>query len=461
MIASFKKWKIRPATGHYLLLALIALELLMSFSFFGYIHIEPISVTTVYIPVLLAGCLLGPKEAAIVGMVFGLASMWKASAFYIVGGDVFFSPFMSGQPLQSILLSVGARTLFGFTVGVLYKVVKRSKYPLIGIFFVTSLGKALHSFFVYSAMGLLFPESGFSAASTLNSVMRGDFILFLFIQNAIILPCYLFWNSGRCQEFVERIRVVNQTETIMAHDKKTMPIIIILAFLAAFGVAWYFMNRLERVMAHYGIELSTMIGYDTMHLQIQFLLGIIALFILTALAIILYQKNFNYLYHEAKLDGLTGLLSREQFFTMGEKLLEHMNFEQEHKTGYFVVLDIDYFKIINDRYGHPTGDKILVDVANRLRKILAKGSLGRLGGDEFVVLLNQPLTDDEMKALLEQLKEEVRHIYVGDKAVTCSVGAVPVTKGRTIEELYCSADRLLYEAKKNGKNQFVFGDNAC
>lgn len=146
MLAFFQKEKMKTEGGNYLLWALIALELLMSFSFLGYIHIEPISITTVYIPVLLAGCLLGPKEAAIVGMVFGLASMWKASAFYVASGDMFFSPFMSGEPIQSILLSTGARMLFGFTVGLLYRLAKRGKHPLVGIFFVTSIGKALHSF---------------------------------------------------------------------------------------------------------------------------------------------------------------------------------------------------------------------------------------------------------------------------------------------------------------------------
>ena len=76
----------------YLFWSLVAIELFMSFSFLGYIHIEPISLTFVYIPVLAAGCVLGAKEAAAVGAVFGLASMWKASAFYVAAGDaVFFS----------------------------------------------------------------------------------------------------------------------------------------------------------------------------------------------------------------------------------------------------------------------------------------------------------------------------------------------------------------------------------
>ena len=65
----------------YVLGVLVAIELLMPFSFLGYIHVEPISVTFAYIPVLLAGTLLGllgPLEATLVGTVFGLASMWKA-----------------------------------------------------------------------------------------------------------------------------------------------------------------------------------------------------------------------------------------------------------------------------------------------------------------------------------------------------------------------------------------------
>ena len=79
MKAFFAQQEPRPFQG-YLLAGLIAVELLMSFSFLGYIHIRPISVTFAYIPVLLAGCLIGPKASVLLGLVFGLASMWKASA---------------------------------------------------------------------------------------------------------------------------------------------------------------------------------------------------------------------------------------------------------------------------------------------------------------------------------------------------------------------------------------------
>ena len=80
----------------YLLGTLVALELLMSFSFLGYLHISPISITFAYIPVLLAGILMGPFESMAVGAVFGAASMWKATASYVMPVDQLFSPFTSG-----------------------------------------------------------------------------------------------------------------------------------------------------------------------------------------------------------------------------------------------------------------------------------------------------------------------------------------------------------------------------
>lgn len=86
---------------------LIAVELLMSFTFLGYIHMPPLSVTIAYIPVIIAGALFGPVESAITGFVFGLSSMYKASAAYVMDADMVFSPFLSGFPAGSLWLSIG------------------------------------------------------------------------------------------------------------------------------------------------------------------------------------------------------------------------------------------------------------------------------------------------------------------------------------------------------------------
>ena len=112
----------------YFLGILIAIELLMSFTFLGYIHIPPISVTIAYLPILVAGCLFGPVHAIIVGIIFGIASMYKASAFYVMPADAVFSPFLSDSPVNSLLLSIGARALFGFLIGIAFIFAKKRKY---------------------------------------------------------------------------------------------------------------------------------------------------------------------------------------------------------------------------------------------------------------------------------------------------------------------------------------------
>lgn len=111
---------------------LLALELIMSFTFLGYIHLDPISITTAYIPIVVAGCLFDPLASTICGAVFGLGSLYKASALYVVSADRVFSPVQSGNPFGSIMLSVGSRALFGFIIGLLFALGRKSGkyYPL-------------------------------------------------------------------------------------------------------------------------------------------------------------------------------------------------------------------------------------------------------------------------------------------------------------------------------------------
>ena len=107
----------RSSFQTYLFIALVAVELLMSFTFLGYLHVQPISITFAYIPPILAGCLLGPVQATVLGAVFGLASLFKASSSYVMPMDQLFSPFRSGAPMASLILSVGTRTLFALLIG--------------------------------------------------------------------------------------------------------------------------------------------------------------------------------------------------------------------------------------------------------------------------------------------------------------------------------------------------------
>lgn len=372
-------------------------------------HIAPISLTFVYIPVMVAGCILGPKNSTIVGAVFGIASMWKASAFYVAARDAIFSPVMSEKPFASILLSVGSRALFGLIIGLLYRVAKNSRHPIAGILLVSTVGRTIHTVLVYSFMQLLFPEAGFTLINTLDDIRRWDFLPFIVIVDAIVVICYLTSRSEFVRGVLERVRNVDQVNELSSRSRIGMAVMLSLALLAI-------------------------------------------------IFILMYQKNFNYLYYEARLDGLTGLMGRQQFFQAGKKILGEMKLEREDAAGCFVILDVDSFKEINDRYGHPEGDRVLREVADHLRKAVGEsGILGRLGGDEFVALIRVPLTGEEIETYMSRLREAFATIRVGEQSVTCSIGVIPLEPGVYIEDLYRSADHLLYEAKKKGKNQVAFG----
>ena len=252
------------------------------------------------------------------GVVFGLASMWKASAFYVGAGDMIFSPVMSGKPLQSIVLSVVSRGLFGWIAGLLYSAVKRGRHPAVGVILVSSVGRTLHTVLVYGFMGLLFPETGFRAASAFSGMLSWDFIPFLVVCDGLVYLCFRLWDSAYVRTLFFRIHSVDQNEALAPRRRGGMLFMILLVALLCASVAAYFINRMWSVMRRHGISLSEESSYDILHLQIQFLMGMMSLAVLVMLLIILYQKNQSYLRYEARLDSLTGILNRQQFFEKGE-----------------------------------------------------------------------------------------------------------------------------------------------
>jgi diguanylate cyclase (GGDEF)-like protein len=165
----------------------------------------------------------------------------------------------------------------------------------------------------------------------------------------------------------------------------------------------------------------------------------------------------------AVTDPLTGLYNRRFFQQMLEVEAERST--QSGEPMAVVILDLDHFKRINDQYGHPVGDAVLVQVADRLRQTVRAGDVvARFGGEEFVCLLSGA---DEQVAfdLAERLRDAVRRTPVTNGpdrpiAVTASVGfaATPSDANRTAVDpahLVAQADRALYGAKRNGRDRVV------
>lgn len=150
-------------------------------------------------------------------------------------------------------------------------------------------------------------------------------------------------------------------------------------------------------------------------------------------------------------DKLTGLKNRRYF---QEKLEEQIQlYEQEGHAFSLLIIDIDYFKKVNDTYGHQIGDVVLVKLARILESFARPTDIvSRFGGEEFTVLL--PRTDCSMaKALAEQLNHIVEQATWEETGrLTVSVGAATFTEKDTEASILVNADRALYAAKRSGRN---------
>ncbi len=154
--------------------------------------------------------------------------------------------------------------------------------------------------------------------------------------------------------------------------------------------------------------------------------------------------------NEANLDSLTKLYNRRYMREQVKKSLE------ERQDGALLMMDVDFFKQINDTQGHRVGDRVLVDIAQLLRQFFRQQDyLCRLGGDEFMVFLRGVSRREVVWERCQQLLEAVRHssFLDGRLGITISIGVAMVGPGcNTTEQLYQKADEALYRVKRKSKN---------
>ena len=437
---------------------LIALEALMSFSFLGYLHVEPLSLTIAHLPVLLAGALLGPLESSLVGLVFGLASMWKASANYVMEFDKLFSPFLSGLPLESLLLSVGTRFLFGLGCGLLFLLAKRLRPAWLWVAVCSYVSLLLHSLLVYTGLWLFFPLTGYVPLHAFQGLASWEHGLADTFSVALVLAAWLFSHSHTWKRQASEIKTARKLH--LGGNYRLLPLLAIqlLTFVSGVTVALYFLHRMNQLLQTNGIYLAQATYADLIHLQIQFLVGIFALMMLILGFLVLNRLHNTYHTYENSMDPLTGVMTRRAFFQTCASSLRELT--PETATGYFLMVDLDNFKSINDRFGHPEGDWALKEVARCLKDALGpKAIVGRMGGDEFAALLDYPILQQELEETLQQFfTSTTTQICWGERdCLTCSVGVLPITGLCTVEELYQGADRVMYAAKKAGKNRWLIG----
>lgn len=218
--------------------------------------------------------------------------------------------------------------------------------------------------------------------------------------------------------------------------------------------------------------------HDLVHLLSNRLNGFSAMVLGIVLSCLLWQKNTRYLLLQrelenrnialvqqreelvwlAKHDGLTGLLNRGEFLQLAEA--ELLRAQRQGTETSAIMVDLDFFKAINDKYGHPAGDKVLKHTAAwLLGGVRATDVVARVGGEEFIVLLPQTtqpaaiiLAEKMLRVLQQSTVRLGRDLEIGITA-SMGVGTLPAGHEGSVAALYAAADHALYEAKKLGRNR--------
>lgn len=438
-----------PRLNKYLFVALIAVEFLMSFTFLGYIHIEPISITIAYIPILLGGALLGCGPSALLGAVFGVSSLFKATANYVMAADKVFSPFLSGRPVESLLLSVGARALFGFLAGLCFLLAKKARHPRLWAGLAALLGPKLHALLVYAAMGLFFPELGYGPGSVLT--LDIDDVACALACLLVVEGGWALWQSEALRSFGAYLQR-ESAQVRRARPGWLMTLLLLCMLGAAVASTFYFAQRMSYMLEVYGLALPAGAERDLLHLQLQSLFATLSMDLLLAVCLFAAYRYWSYREYTGQLDAVTGLMGRKMFTHDCEQRL------RDADGGWFLFVDVDYFKSINDTLGHPAGDMVLRKVAQALTGSFGDvGSVGRMGGDEFGALLAAPLPLEALALRLDGFLAQAAAILDAPETVTCSIGACRFTGAQDTQTLYAQTDRLLYAAKRHGRACYMLG----
>ena len=162
----------------------------------------------------------------------------------------------------------------------------------------------------------------------------------------------------------------------------------------------------------------------------------------------------------ASNDELCGIANR-RFMKEKIKMLVDLYKNYDMNFG-LIFIDIDHFKSINDNYSHETGDRVLQMVSNTLlNNIRDTDMVGRWGGEEFVAVFTE-IEPDILKKVVQRLRLLIEKSFISERdstqliSVTASIGATVVRDNDTLDIIVERADKLMYESKKNGRNQITF-----
>ena len=267
----------------------------------------------------------------------------------------------------------------------------------------------------------------------------------------IIATIVMGWDYG-FQQYLYGILCIFFLPFYIPDNSKNKSLHIILAGLL-FIVTYYILSYI----CHYTRYSSGLINPTFSVYTIHALNSSISMAAVSAFCILssmINNEDKRRLKRKADFDELTTLYNR---YGLNELLTEMMDAK---KSFYIAIADLDYFKNVNDTYGHNAGDEILQALANKfleLNKHLIK--VGRWGGEEFLIVGDSKVSGKDFKHRLDEIREEISKIKfkVGKKKIniTVSIGVAKFNHKKGIEDNVNAADNNLYKAKETGRNKVV------
>ncbi len=228
-----------------------------------------------------------------------------------------------------------------------------------------------------------------------------------------------------------------------------------LLVVTGFANAMVWLLRSGLAVEALGLPMSDVATADALSLGAGSLLALMPVIVTALILMAMHARMADELRALAATDPLTRLVSRRVLFERGRPLLAAVRASDQPLAA--MMVDIDHFKRVNDQHGHAVGDAVLRHCARQLREGSRSDSLvARYGGEEFALLVPLARPGDAFVAA-----ERLRHRIAGrpcradgiEVPVTVSIGVAILRTGQTLEQLLAEADRLLYEAKRAGRNR--------
>ena len=262
-------------------------------------------------------------------------------------------------------------------------------------------------------------------------------------------PCFQNWAFGIIAAYFLPVFGLEHKKSSYKHILFYTSIVILTYFIIAVAI--------------YIVDIPIMKPLsDTMN-RILFTANNLATFFTIIMFSVFYTSNNRRekreLSRKASYDELTNLYNRYALMQISEHVI---NEAQEVKKPYSVaIIDVDFFKNVNDTYGHLSGDMVLESLSRLLRAYSMRGIIsGRWGGEEFIMICPYDIDYDRFVGVLERLRKSVenRKFKIEDNqeiSLTISIGAARIDDHVNLDTAVSRADENLYKAKNNGRNKLI------